>query len=617
MKKTLSNSRSKTKNLARNTVAGLFLANTVSATDLAENLTTSITRPTSNILKTIENTSDALSTALKDTSKWNILHSAGNIATLPVRAAGSIGEWSIKALWGATQYLSGLNQTLNHTLITAGEWGNQSFSTNNEHPDIPHKDINLEKPSTLWRDGTHGVLDHKQTPKSKIIRRLWNVKNSIINVPTNIARIGTDIISYGSQRVRWVVESVEKTAKDIKSSRSGVFTKWQSFGKKVWNIFTKGLRWSATSTVKWVINIAHEWIIKTGVACIGIATNFIGRTAGNVIAPLFTTKARSEQKDNIFTGQSRYDKFTTYYTSTPLESSTTQTTANQWEAKKWKENDEKKDIQDKDAKEEKVENKAEGSNKNSQPEGSNKKEKIEHAATALLWSLASGALMIQAIKKAYKEKDEVTLHQEAKKLISEFETYKDSIAEKDLPKKYQQHWKDIKQTLQDLGDGKYDLSVDNTKPIEKQEKTQWEKEENKWESQENKEQPEATIIPIDKEKSQQESNEAMWEYINQEQKKFTKLYNTNKEISKKDTEKRIQSIQWYHKAGGKIIFTSTQDKDGKVLSGELQSIIIDNDKVKVEFIQDDNTLSDEIALHDVFDNKFSIHIPKDSHKNNN
>ena len=74
MKKTVSNVWKNTKNLARNTFAGGFLSSTVSSTDLLENLTTSITRPTGNILKTIENTSEAIGSVFKNTAKWNIVH---------------------------------------------------------------------------------------------------------------------------------------------------------------------------------------------------------------------------------------------------------------------------------------------------------------------------------------------------------------------------------------------------------------------------------------------------------------------------------------------------------------------------------------------------------------
>gem|GEM_PF-6177742 len=69
MKSTLSTARNNTKNFARNLIAGSLLAETVASTDLVENLTTTITRPTANMLQSIENTSQALNQTLKNTSK--------------------------------------------------------------------------------------------------------------------------------------------------------------------------------------------------------------------------------------------------------------------------------------------------------------------------------------------------------------------------------------------------------------------------------------------------------------------------------------------------------------------------------------------------------------------
>jgi len=103
----------------------------------------------------------------------------------------------------------------------------------------------------------------------------------------------------------------------------------------------------------------------------------------------------------------------------------------------------------------------------------------------------------------------------------------------------------------------------------------------------------------------------MGDYINQEQRKYTKLYNEKKEIKKEDTEKRIKSLQWYHNAGGKIIFTGKQDKDNNAINWTLDSIIIEDNKVKVWFTSDDNKkYTDEIELNKVFDSKFSVHIPE-------
>lgn len=57
-----------TRNFLRNTFAGGILATTVSTTDTIENVSTAITRPTGNILKTIENTADAIGKTFQKTT---------------------------------------------------------------------------------------------------------------------------------------------------------------------------------------------------------------------------------------------------------------------------------------------------------------------------------------------------------------------------------------------------------------------------------------------------------------------------------------------------------------------------------------------------------------------
>jgi hypothetical protein len=46
------------------------------------------------------------------------------------------------------------------------------------------------------------------------------------------------------------------------------------------------------------------------------------------------------------------------------------------------------------------------------------------------------------------------------------------------------------------------------------------------------------------------------------------------------------------------------------LSGQLDSIVIEDKKVKVWFTTDDGHVhTDEIKINDVFDSKFSVHAP--------
>lgn len=340
MTSTLSKVWKNIKNFTRNLTAGTLLATTIAKTSLAENLTTSFTRPTSNILKTIENTSKALDTTLRNTAQGNILHTAGNIATFIPRAAGSVVEWVIKGVWHSTQYVSGAIQTAWNSYTTSWEHLKQSFSTSDASPDISPKDVELKDATPLGRDGNHGVLGKDyEASKSGLVRWMGNIKNSIVNIPTNILRTWTDIVAATAQRARWVLESVEGTAKGIKSSRSGVFAKWQSFGTKLKKVFTEGIRWSVKSVWKWLRNVANEGILKTWAATVGVASNAIGRLRGNTIKPLFSTKAKKDQQDNALENVWRFKKLTGYYTSTPRDSQNKQTTENKTEQKDDKEDD--------------------------------------------------------------------------------------------------------------------------------------------------------------------------------------------------------------------------------------------------------------------------------------
>jgi len=591
MRKTISNVWKNIKNLSRNTFAGGFLSSTVSSTDLLENLTTSITRPTSNILKTIENTSEAIGSVLKNTAKWNIVHTAGNIVTLAPRALWSIAEWTIKTAGHGLQYVSGLYQTSANSLTTTAQDIQQTFSTSDTSPDIPHKEIDLKEPSSLWRDGSHGILNSKQAPTSKFVKWMGNVKNSIVNIPMNVGRIWTDIVSTVVQRTRWVVESIESIPKDIKKSRSGVFTKWQSFGTKFWKVFTEGIRGSVKSLGKWVRNITNEWVLKTGAAALWIGTNLVGRTLGNTITPLFSTQAGRDQKDNIFEWKSRHNSFKWYYTSTPRNILPTVDTNKDIKKDDPDSKDEKKSedttkIESKDEKEEteiKKEEKEKTKDTDKKPEQKKEQEVPEQEAISpeILATIVSWHAAIKELKQAFEKKDKAALDVAKDKILRAQATEK-NINKDNLPDEHKALFKEIKSTATDIGQLKYKLE-------------------------------ESKIIDIKESKviDNKESNELMGDYINQEQKKFTKFYNDKKEIKKEDTEKRIKSIQKYQQSWGKIVFTGKQKQDWEALSGQLDSLVIEDDKVKVWFTSDDNqTHTDEIELNKVFDSKFSVHAPE-------
>jgi len=318
-----------TRNFLRNTFAGGILATTVSTTDTIENVSTAITRPTGNILKTIENTADAIGKTFQKTTTWNVLHSMANTLTLPFRAAGSVVEWSVNALGGVFQYASAWSQVFANSLETTAQDMQQTFSTSNESPDIPHKKIDLKDAPSLRRNGGHGVVWKNHTPsKSWFMRWAGNVIKAPLNAVTNVARVATDTVSAVAQRARWVVESVEWVAKGIKKSRSWVFTKWQSWRQKTKNIFTQGIRWSVKSVAKWVWNIVNEWVFKTGFATAGIVTNLVGRTLGNTIAPLVSSK--SNHKDNIFQDSKAFKRLTARYTTTPRWKNVEAETTDAW-----------------------------------------------------------------------------------------------------------------------------------------------------------------------------------------------------------------------------------------------------------------------------------------------
>lgn len=575
MKKTASNIRKNTKNFTRNFTAGWFLAWTVTSTDLVENMTTSITRPTSNMLKTIENTSEAIGSVFKNTAKWNLLHTAGNIVTIAPRVLGTVAEWTVKTLGHGLQYTSGLRQTLGNQLITTWQDIHQTFSTSDESPNIPHKEINLKEPTNLWRDGNHGVLESKEAPKSKFVRWMGNVKNSLVNIPMNIWRIATDSISTIAQRTRWIVESIEWIPKDIKKSRSGVFTKWQSFGTKFWKVFTEGIRWSVKSLGKWIRNIANEWVLKTTVATGAIWANFIGRTLWNTVIPLFSTKAWREQEDNIFEKQSWFQKIKWYYSSTPRGNNiSTEKIKSKEEPKQEtvKVTPEKIEEKIETKKEEIKEKKIEKSEEIKQEETAKIVEK-ETIASEVLATIVTGHAAIEELKKAFENKDKKALD-EAKDKILKAQATEKIINKDNLSDEHKALFKEIKSTATDIGQLKYKLE-------------------------------EAKVIDI------KESNEAMGDYINQEQRKFTKLYNNKEKIKDEDITKRIKSLQKYQKSWGKIVFTGKQKQDWEALSGQLDSIKVENNKVKVWFTTDDgHAHTDEININDVFDSKFSVHAPE-------
>lgn len=587
MKTTISNSRNKTKNLARNITAGTILASTVTSTDLMENFSTSITKPTSNILKTIENTSESIGAVFKNTAKGNILHTAGNIATIVPRAVWSIAEWTIKTAGHWLQYASGLSQVVWNQLTTTGQTIQQTFSTSDESPDIPHKETHLKDATNLWRDGTHGVLQSKEAPKSKFVKWMGNVKNSIVNIPMNIARIGTDIISTAAQRTRWVIEAIGWVPQDIKKSRSGVFTKWQSFGTKFGNIFTKWIRWSVKWVWRWLRNVANEWVLKTWAATVGIGANLIGRTIGNTIIPLFSTKAGRDQKDNILDEYAWFQKAKWYYNNTPtITASVDNTKKEDTDTKDEKKSEDTKKIESKDEKnkpdikKEEKENPKDTEEKQEKPKEKEVPEK-ETIAPEALATIITGHTAIPELKKAFKNKDKQAL-EKAKDQIWKAQALEKTINKDLLTEEHQALFKEIKSTATDIRKLKYKL--EDTKVIDMKETKAVEK---------------------------KESNELMGEHINQEQRKFTKLYNNKEEIQKDDIEKRIKSLQWYHKSGGKIVFTGKETKKWEALSGKLDDITIKDNKVKVWFTTDDGqTHTDEIELNKLFDSKFSVHVPE-------
>lgn len=560
MKQTLSTGRQKTKKLARNFVAGSILATTVASTDLVENLSTSITKPTANILHTIENTSQALGNTLAQTSQWNILHTAWNIVTFVPRAVGSVAEWWLKTVWNTTQYLSGLNQTVGNSYITTWENINQTFSTSDASPDIAHKEVTLNDATDLGRNGDHGVLGKEyQGSKYKLIRRMNNVKSSAINSITNTLRVGTDLISAGAQRIRWVVESIGQVPKDIKSSRSGVFTKWQSFGTKFKKFFTEGMWGSAKWVGKGVLNIANEWIVKTGAATIGVSGNFLWRMRSNTIKPLFSTTPRKDQVDNVLSDQSRFQKLESYYTSTPRKK--TDTTKEEK-----KEDQEKKDESTETKSSWTEETKKEGAS------DSNEWKKEKKSRWSSRWPFGKKKTEEKANKE---DKKETKATKKAKEANTETDNKKteEKLASKSTDEKKETTWKNDTET-------QWNKKTDETKKNEK-------------------------------EQSQIESNNAMRDYINQEQQRLTKHYNNKEKIEDDDIGKWLKSIQSYVASGWEVVFTGQAKADGNLSHGKLTNLIVEDNKVKAVYIDDttQKEAKDEIDLNKVFSPDFSFHLP--------
>lgn len=325
MKSSLHRTRNNTKNFTRNLFAGGILATTVASTDLIENLSTTVTQPTANILKCIENTSKALSETLKNTSEGNLLHTTGNILTLAPRLLGSGLEWSRKTLGHTTQYVSAINQTINNNMITLSHANNTTFSTSEKTADISHQEIHLKPSYDLERNGNHWLLKNDIAPRHKFTRWLGNVKNSVINPFLNITRIVPDTMWVAANRVRGVVDSVQKLGKDFKQSWSGVFTNGQTFKQKLNNMRTQGIVGSAKALGNGIKNIVNEGAFKTVAGVTSIGINTVWRMIGNTLLPLFSTKAWREQADNFFASKKWYQTFTHYHQSTPLSSSQPQT----------------------------------------------------------------------------------------------------------------------------------------------------------------------------------------------------------------------------------------------------------------------------------------------------
>lgn len=117
---------------------------------------------------------------------------------------------------------------------------------------------------------------------------------------------------------------------------------------------------------------------------------------------------------------------------------------------------------------------------------------------------------------------------------------------------------------------------------------------------------------VEKEISTKESNEFMRQYIMDEQRRLTKLYNNGEIIESKAIQKWIKSLLGYQKAWGEVIFIGRQDKDDKVLEWTLQSLIVEDEKVKVEYMNKNNiVLKDEISIDKFFDPRFSFTLKKD------
>lgn len=571
MKKTLSNARKNTKNLVKNVTAGMFLATTVAATDLVENLTTSVTTPTERILETAGNTADALGNTLKNTTKGNIFHTTWNLIMTPLTLLGTLMEGWIKWVGHSYQYISGISQTASNLAITTWESWKQLISTSDESPDISHKEIHLKEATDLELNGEHGLFGKKhKASSSKVLRWTNNVKNSIFNIPVNILRTGTDLISATTQRAKWVVESIRWIPKDIKSSRSGVFTKWQSFTTKFKKVFTHGLRWSVKSAVKWVLNIANEWVLKSGAAVVGTAGNFFGRLRGNTLKPLFSTKPAEEQSDNALEKTSRFKKLKSYYTSTPRSK----------DIKKEEKKEEKKNEEQKD--EDLSADKAEGKSEQEEVKAEAKEEQVEE-------------------KKPEKKVEEVKPKQEKE----------EAVIPKEEEKKTEKEDK-AEEMKEEEKQGKKKTKEETITPNDEKETPDSKKEDQQQESK--KENAVDTLDPISMKKE-------LWEALNKEQKSFAsskdrKWRNANGEYNEKYTA-FINGLNKYREAWWRVVFTGMGAN-----SGPVKSITIADDKVKVTYVPSPATITkeeetklmeswkektDEISFKEVFCPDFSFY----------
>lgn len=102
--------------------------------------------------------------------------------------------------------------------------------------------------------------------------------------------------------------------------------------------------------------------------------------------------------------------------------------------------------------------------------------------------------------------------------------------------------------------------------------------------------------------------ENMWISLNSAQNKLTKIYNAKQPIPKEIIILFIKWLESYKKNWWTIIFTWGFDYDlMDIKSWQLVDIIIDDDKVKVKFIMENQEYTDEVPLQDTFDPQFSFY----------